>query len=224
MHRLLLLGALVTAACGGSKGSSPTQPSPASVVPTAPAAPVVVYTSLGSMDSRDNPIHFPSSSTYARVGDDFTPTVTAEVRSIVWDGAYCDPRFQVPLAIPPAAAGSFRVTLSADSGFDTVGFPPLYDVVFEASQVRQEHQFDILESSWGCGAKVPAPVAFYRFSATLPTAFSVIAGRKYWLEVSADTDASGLGWGWRPSTPGRSWIRFYNATYAWNMSFSLTSQ
>jgi hypothetical protein len=229
VRALVLAAVLLTCACGSSNTGAPTQPSPpqpAPAPPPVPAAPVVVYSTLGPFDGRDNAFnYYPSAENYPRVADDFVAAASAEVRSITWDGVYCDPRFQVPLAVPPPVARSFRVVLSADVGGN---FPAstLYERSFDAAEVRQERQFDVLEESFrGCPPRTPAPVSFYRFSVQLPTAISMTAGRKYWLEVSADTATSGIGWCWRASTsPGRSWIGYFGATWPWEMAFSLASQ
>ena len=97
----------------------------------------------------------------------------------------------------------------------TRGAAPLYDVVLAGGQVLHERLFDIVESERAC--------AIDRFTASLPTPFAVVAGQKYWLRIFADTVNLDIGWGWRPSAQGRSWVSVYSATYAWDMAFSLVS-
>ena len=223
LRGLALAGALATCACGSSN-AAPTQPSPAAT-PAAAAGPVVIYSSLAPRDSRDNTLLFASSASYARVSDDFTAPVTADARSISWDGGYCDTRSRLAPgwpAVPQAVARSFQITFSTDSGFNapaievTPGATPLYDVVLASAHVLHERLFEVVESERAC--------ALYRFTASLSTPFPVVAGRKYWLRVFADTENLGIDWGWRPSAQGRSWVSVYSATYGWDMAFSLTSR
>ena len=240
MRRGLCALAVALAAGACSHDAAPTQPTPAPSPTPAPAPVVVVHDTLNPEGSRANTLIFGSTdyidslgrqSRGSHVYDDFTSTQNAEVRSVSWDAAYCDGRYQVPLAIPDPVAKSFRVTLAGDSGFnapdiETVpGSRPLYDLLLDAAQVRQEHQFDILENNdWSCGGNTQRPYAFYRYTVTLPTAFSVVAGRKYWLSVVADMGSTQIGWGWRPIATGRSWVSVYSATYGWDMAFRLASQ
>jgi hypothetical protein len=114
---LLIAGGNV--ACGGS---SPTQPSPS---PSPSPSVTVVYSTLNAADSR-NSLGLYDSLTYINdlgvpvdgvwVVDDFTPSVSAQVRVVNWQGGYCDPRLNVPLAVPASVAQSFRITVAEDAG------------------------------------------------------------------------------------------------------------
>ena len=98
----------VISACGGSKTESPTQPTPAPA--PVPAAPVVVHDSLQPRDNRQPTRLYESmksSGFWYYMTDDFVSPVSTEIRVVRWQGGYCDPRYQVPLAIPRRVSQSF---------------------------------------------------------------------------------------------------------------------
>lgn len=227
------------AGCGGS---SPTEPSPPEWTPSQPpigTPPQVIYTTLNPPDSR-GPFRLFESRAYINylnaevlggtMVDDFTPTVSTQVRTIRWQGGYCDPRYQVPRVIPGRVAQSFRITFISDRN----GFPdmnqafnsPLREAVFTPAEAHEEFMFDVANNpEWGCGSKDSAPFAYYSYSATLSAPLRVEAGQKYWLRIIGDIGRSDLVWGWRGGTGGDS--RSYPALYidSWflsDMAFSLS--
>lgn len=224
---LLLAGTSV--ACGGS---SPTEPS----APSSPPSPVLIHNSLNSTDDR-TPVRLYDSVAYISGGylvypggviDDFTPKVSAQVRQVRWQGGYCDPRFRVPLAVPPPVARSFWLIFSDDlEGAPAIWKPnvaPLSDVDLPIGQVIEERMFDVLESPIACSPKVPASFSYYSYSATLPTPVSVQAGRRYWLMIRANIGSSDLTWGWRAGVggDGRAFITGVLGQWPVDMAFSLS--
>jgi len=240
--RPLLLTAAISAvwACGSDHGGTPTQPSP-QPMPARPPAPVVVHDTLQPAENRDVTRLYSSFAyvdEFGRVGpfsfvvDDFVSTISGQLRSVAWQGGYCDPRFQVAEVVPPPVARSFEVILTEDSRggpafFNTPLVTPLLTATFTPAEAQEQRVFDVLRvTDIGCGAKVPAPFSYYRYSITVPRPVEIIAGRRYWLRVLADIGSSGLVWGWRGGTADNAftWSSFSNTFYPADMAFSVTVQ
>ena len=164
------------------------------------------------------------------VVDEFVSTVSGQLRSLAWQGGYCDPRFQVAEAVPPAVGRSFEIILTEDNRggpayFNTPAVTPLLTATFTLAEAQEQRMFDVLQvRDIGCGAKVPAPFSYYRYSVTLPRPIQVTAGRRYWVRVLADIGSSGLVWGWRGGTADNAftWSSFSNSWWPADMAFSVT--
>jgi hypothetical protein len=227
-----LAGGLVVCACGSSGTSAPTQPSPAPA-PPAPVLPVVVHDTLQPNESRTSTRLYPSSSTNAGllfITDDFVSTATVQARTLRWQGGYCDPRFQVPLAAPRPVARSFRIVIAEDNGNGTgpltVPPGPLLEFTLTAAEAREELLFDVAENREDpCGPKIPASFSYYHYTATLPRTVALTAGRRYWVSVMADVADSGITWGWRRGTPDNNYAvqSVVSAFWQADMAFSISS-
>jgi hypothetical protein len=161
------------------------------------------------------------------VMDDFVSTTSGQLRAIGWQGGYCDQRFLVPLAVPMPIARSFQITVAEDSGIKSPSATTLLDVALAPADVHQERLFDVLaNSNAGCGPKIPASFAYYRYSATLPRPIALSAGRRYWLRLVADVGTTDVIWGWRRGMPDNAytWLSIPNAYYPVDMAFSATVQ
>ena len=222
---------LLAAALGGC-GDSPTQP-------TQPAAGVVLHDTMNSPESRGATRLYESETFVDTFGrqmdggwaiDDFTPSRSGSIRTVRWQGGYCDPRFQVPLAIPTPVARSFRITFTHDVGGSpgsthTPNVRPLFETTVPLGDVHETKMFEVLQDrELGCGSKVPAPHAYYGYTLTLPTTLTVAAGEKYWFRVMADIGVPTVMWGRRGGSggDGRSYSSYANASYLTDMAFSLT--
>jgi len=229
MPRTRSAPAWLLAAVFSACGDPPTQP-------TAPNVGLVIHDTLNPSESRTSTRLYESVSYIDTFGrqvdggwaiDDFTPRQTAQVRTVRWQGGYCDPRFQVPLAIPTPIARSFRITFSEDrSGPSThsLNARSLLEITVAPADVAERKMFEVLqEREFGCGSKVPAPMAHYDYTLTLTAPLAVTAGTKYWFRVMADIGVPTVVWGWRGGTggDGRSLNSYANASYLTDMAFSL---
>ena len=119
------------------------------------------------------------------------------------------PRHSDGAVTPAPNAISFRI------GFylDRLEFPAFYpDQTIPSSQVplqgdnysvaQAREQFDHVAPSPLCGGG--RGVALYRYAVRLATPVEVIAGRRYWLSIQADTPSTGITWGWRVGTQDNS--------------------
>ena len=209
MPRKRYVAAWLLAAAIGACSHSPTRPS-AAIEPG-----TVVYDTLNPPESRTSTRLYESVSYIDTFGrpvdggwaiDDFTPRQTAQVRTVRWQGGYCDPRFQVPLAIPTPIARSFRITFSEDRGgpsTHSLNAKSLLEITVAPADIAERKMFEVLqEREFGCGSKVPAPMAHYDYTLTLTAPLAVTAGTKYWFRVMADIGVPTVVWGWRGGTGG----------------------
>jgi hypothetical protein len=230
---LLLLAVWPVAACGGSSPTEPT-PSPSPSPPPSPG-PILIHSTLIPSEDRSATRLFlaylkPGGvfvNEYYGVWDDFTPAVSAQVRTVRWQGGYCDARYLVPPVVPPAVARSFRIRFSDDfEGWPLIFRPntaPPIDVNIPISQMREEKMFDVDSPDLPCG-RDGTPQSYYSYSTTLPTPLPVVGGRRYWIRVDADVGNSEVAWGWRIGTggDGRSISHVSNAVWLADMAFSLS--
>ena len=209
---------MLAAGCGSD--SSPTSPSgQAGLVhdtmqPADVASPTRLYPSYACVDS------FGRLSECQYVWDDFVAATSAEVRTVKWQGGYCDPQYQPP----PAVTRSYRITFSDDGPNGplvrtVVGAAPLSDVTLTPAEIREE---PINAGQMGCSD--PGPHAYYQYTATLPAPVKVTEGRRYWIKIVVDVGASNVGWGWRAGTRDNAYALNQNAGGSWSsdMAFSLS--
>jgi hypothetical protein len=228
----------VISACGGSKTESPTQPTPAPAPVPVPAAPVVVHDSLQPLDNRQPTRLYESAKSsgfWYYLTDDFVSPVNTEIRVVRWQGGYCDPRYQVPLAVPRSVSRSFSIWISADNGTGrrpaAPANPPggqLIDAVFAPADAHEELLFEVLDNGGiGCGSKETSPASYFQYTATLPRPVPVTQGGRYWIAILGDTGDSGITWGWRVGRPDNGYtLPSFTADgyYPFDMAFSVASQ
>jgi hypothetical protein len=127
--------------------------------------------------------------------DDFVSPATTETRVIRWQGGYCDPRYQVPLAVPRPVSRSFSIWLSADNGSGRRPLPAanapggqLLEATFSPAEAHEELLFEVVDNGGiGCGSKETAPASYFQYSATLPRPLPVTQGSRYWIAILGDT-------------------------------------
>ena len=143
-------------------------------------------------------------SSYQAPFDDFTPTANATIRSIEWQGYYCNRAF-VGLDIPGAVATQFVIRIApnepgANRPFAAYRAPATtgetYVAIVPASAVRQQFESTRLDSP--CGSRNGGdPAAYYNFATNLTTPVPVTAGRKYWISIVATLPSVPVSWHWR---------------------------
>jgi hypothetical protein len=230
MHQLniiLLPLALVAVAVGAcesdSAPTSPTSPSTTagqglvydSMQPSDTAEVTRLYQSYACVDS------FGRLSECAYVWDDFVASATAEVRTVSWQGGYCDPRYQPP----PAVTRSYQITFSEDTNGspalkNVIGAVPLSDSTLSPAQVREE---PIAAGQMGCSPDAGSH-SYYQYTATLTTPLRAVAGRRYWIKIVVDVGTSNVGWGWRAGKRDNGYSLNQIAGGSWrsDMAFSLS--
>ena len=135
--------------------------------------------------------------------DDFTPLVTTAIRTISWQGGYCDAGPSGAVVPPPTAdARAFVVSFYADrNGIpQPFGGTELYQVRPTPADAHEQFMFDT-------GAATN-PCSYYQYTAVLPTPFPVTAGTRYWLSVQTDIRVGGPRWGWSGGTSDNNYSVF----------------
>lgn len=224
--------AFLSMGCGSSTSASASNP-----VTASPTSGSLVHDTLNAAGSNSNIDWHYSVAVNGRVQDqsydDFVSPANATIRTVTWQGAYCESRFSIS-TVPLPAATSFFVAFYADRN----GFPAWYaDAVVPASQVpllgatyavgQLREQLDQTSLNGPCGSRVPAPSALYTYTLTLATPFQVVQGRRYWLSIRANTPDAGILWGWRLGKPdnGASGFVLAESTasiYTTDLAFSLS--
>jgi hypothetical protein len=225
----LTIAALV-AACGSNKSqSTPTSPTP--------TGRNTIHDGLNSVDDRSSlSIRYSlvrANNDGPRTFDDFTSSATEVLRSVSWQGSYCDARFQVPLVPPQPAASTFRVSFYSDldgrPAGTQFGVAALHESTYSPVEANEQLQFALASNeSVGCGSKIPASFSYYGYSVVLRTPFAITQGRRYWLAIVADMSASDMLWGWRVGRQSNGLTFFsiqqgaVNSTYPNDQAFSLS--
>jgi hypothetical protein len=202
---LLLLYALATG-CGGG-GSTPVFPTP--TTPTAPTPPpsAALHDTLVPTGSSilNGTGAVGSQSAYSAPFDDFIPATNATIRSVEWQGYYCNTAF-TGNAIPDPVATGFIIRLAPnEEGAQRPSFDGMrmsettgtYQVTaVGASAVRQQLEFTRMDAA--CGVRNGGdPAAFYRMSADLSSPYDVTAGGRYWISIHAVMPEVRVSWHWR---------------------------
>jgi len=195
--RYLLAAVLAsTVVACASEGRGITEPTPPSTEPTPPSG-AFVHNTLNPPDNRSfleikgswrYSTYFPMLDTLAPwTWDDFTSAETATIRTVSWQGGYCQRRGLAPIS---ATAISFDVSFYPDGNGRPQYFgTSLYAARFTPAEAREQFAFD---SSWN-----ELDCAYYDYTAILPTPFPVTAGTRYWLLIMAEIGSTGPSWGWR---------------------------
>ena len=184
---------------GESGGSNPVSPSPA--VSSALHDALVangssILTGTGAVGNQ---------SAYSAPFDDFIVATSTSIRTVEWQGFYCNTAF-TGNEIPEPVATSFIIRLAPNEAdwqrpsFDamrapeTTGTPQVTAV--PVSAVRQRFEFTRMDAP--CGARNGGdPAAYYRFSTDLPNPYAVTAGERYWIAIHAVMPAVRVSWNWR---------------------------
>jgi hypothetical protein len=239
---LMAVVAVGTIACGQSTPTQPSSTQPASTQPE-PASPSpgsqVFHDTLNPATSRDATRVWPSAwvleggrlSSGSLIADDFVARQSGQIRTVRWQGGYCDGRFNVPHAPPAPSATLFYVSFVNDMPWGPENFdlppstaPERYFAI-AAEQVQHLRLFDLVPNANDpCVSKGAAAIGYYEHSVVLPTPVTVVSGRRYWLEVSANIGTSPTTWGWRVGLPdnGRANTN-YQSTTGQDMAFRLTN-
>ena len=205
-------------------------------VTSSPVPPAQLHDTLVPADVNIRTGTFASGtlSQYSAPFDDFTSTATTTIRSVEWQGFYCNTGF-TGNAIPDPVATAFIFRLAPNDGtadrpsFDAFGpaasTPAIQLTTIAASAVRQQLEFTRPDAA--CGARVQGdPAAYYRFSADLPSPYSVTAGGRYWLSIYAVMPAGQVSWSWRFGRQDNSfsifWLNGTLTTFFGDRAFSLT--
>jgi hypothetical protein len=131
-------------------------------------------------------------------------------------------------AIPAPTATSFRVefylTHQQATGIPDLG-TPLFSATLSFTQVHEQLEFTSLQV--GCYSRVPAPSAFYSYSATLSTPFHAEPGVRYWINIMANTANLDPSWAWRVGRTDNGYSVFQLSsgtvtTYTTDLAFSLS--
>ncbi len=196
------LAVLVLSACSSSHPTSP----PASTPPHETTVPV---TTSGYVEARTSQI-VTDGSPPSQVFDDFTVSTTQTITTVGWQGIYCVQ--QVNSAAPAPTASAFTVSFYPDAG----GRPNLPAILqtstFTVAQTGQALEKTV--SGLTCGTATPTTWPFYRYSVTLPTAFTATAGTKYWISIQATTPSYAVYFGWRDGTPNNnSSLQLFQGVY-----------
>jgi len=210
MQRILLSTFLasIVAACGSDERGI--------TEPTSPRE-VFVHNTLNPSGNRSADVSFswayeqyttPFSNLAPWAWDDFTSAEAATIRTVSWQGSYCRRQILAPTGPPPAASISFQVAFSSDvNGRPSYFGPPLHSVSFTPADAHEQFAFN---SFWHQYEDVDHDCAYYNYAATLPTPFSVTAGKRYWLLVQPQISNAALfvggavSWGWRVGTQDNS--------------------
>lgn len=123
-----------------------------------------------------------------RAYDNFTLSSTAQIGKVTWQGIYIDLSQSVTPGVPN--------TIDWTIGFfaDSSNFPgaELYTVTMPTASVTA--------TKIGSGSFGSAPVDLYSFSATLPSAFTALAGTKYWFSPLSLSATFTPFFSWSPAT------------------------
>ena len=235
-HLSLLVGVILWAGCGGSSPTTTPTSTPAAV--SSPAD-LVFHDTMNPRDSRSPSRLWVSSWFYNQYGsvtpsvimaDDFTPTSSGELRSIRWQGGYCDARYNGPHVAPEPEAQEFTISIIADRNNkpEAWDFPPYYNPLyfgrFPPSAVEHIRLFEMVPNSVDpCANKGDAAISYYEHGVTLSTPFAVVAGRHYWLSISVNIGTSQTLWGWRvgSSDNGRS-VSVFDTASQQDLAFRLS--
>jgi hypothetical protein len=137
--------------------------------------------------------------------DDFTPTASVALRSLEWQGYYCNRAF-VGSDIPGAAATQFIIRIAphnpatdmpAYSAFPASASSETQVITVPASAVLQQLETTRLDSP--CGSRNGGdPAALYKFTTHFASPIPVTGGRRYWISITATVpDAPPVSWHWR---------------------------
>ena len=232
--RSLLLGAVaacIVAACGSENRGISESITPSPIAPSAPAptppppSPVVVHDTLNvpgdrnilDLYSSSKPITYISmvSGLLPTMLDDFTSPVTAAIRTVSWQGAHC----RWGAAAISVGSKSFHIGFYRDRNGRPDYLGALYNVTLEPGETQERFAFEVVPSR-------DESCYYYDYTAVLPTPFSVTAGTRYWLGISAHSDQS--GWAWRAGQPDNdtsareSRLQIFMLTK--DLAFSLSSE
>jgi hypothetical protein len=202
-------------ACGGSGGSSGGGP-PSSPTPVAPGI-ITLFDTLNPPNSRENLSlrlashpNYPGSENFSFYVEDFRTAVNAEVRTIKWQGAYCDARFN-EVGPPRAVATLFRITIYSDRDnypamdFLSVPIGPSHNATYDISQVNEQLDFELgYQPTLGCSNRGASTFTFYSYAAALTTPFAVTANTRYWLRIQPTLSTRDMWWAWRTGRPDNS--------------------
>jgi hypothetical protein len=207
---LLLLTAVWVAGCG-SNGSTPVSPTPTQSSP--------LHDTLVPADSSIMTGTFAvgTESAYSAPFDDFIPKTNGAIRSVEWQGYYCNTAF-TGNAIPDPVATSFIIRLApSEAGMQRPPFDALRATAttgasqvttVAAAAVRQQLEFTRMDAA--CGARNGGdPAAYYRFSADLSSPYAVTAGSQYWIAIYAVMPAVQESWHWRFGMQDNSYSIFW---------------
>jgi hypothetical protein len=229
--------AYVVAACGSENRESAggvTEPTPAITEPPAEKE-VVLHNTLnppanGALDvyySFDYDEYIPMISTLAPwTWDDFTSSVSDTIRTVSWQGGYCQRRDLFPIGPTAAKSVSFQVSFFSDvNGRPQYFGTPLRSSTFTPPDAHEQFAFNSSGNELDC--------AYYDYTVVLPTPFPVSAGRRYWLLIRATRRASASTpdplWGWRigqadDSISARGDLHEGISTVPTDLAFSLSSR
>lgn len=192
-----MLTAVLATGCGSD--TPDTKPSP---------TPVALHDTLVPADSsiRNGTIAGARDSDYFAPFDDFTPSANATIRTVEWQGYYCNTAFTgnaIPepvatsfiIRLAPNEAGAERPSFDAFRAITTMGTAQVTTIA--ASAVRQQLEFTRMDAA--CAVRNEGdPAAWYRFSANLPSPYPVTAGGRYWLAIYAVIPSGpAVAWHWR---------------------------
>ena len=194
----MVVVSLLATSCGSKSGDSSVGPTPVSVQ---------IHDTLVAPDSniRTGTYATGTESGYSAPYDDFTPVAAVTIRSVEWQGYYCNTAF-TGSAIPDPVATRFIIRIAPNDGanqrppfeaFTTTQTTAAYHVTSIApSAVSQQLEFTRQDAA--CGARVGGdPAAYYRYSATLSSPYTVTAGTRYWIAIYATLPAIQVTWHWR---------------------------
>ena len=138
--------------------------------------------------------------------DDFTLQQNAVIRTVAWQGVYCQGRINVTTPPGPNAT-EFRIRVASDfqampavyvSGTE----PPVHDRRYPIAEVGERFEANTDPSR-------PCPGAFYSYLVRLNPPLSVTAGTRYWLNIVATVDTSQARWGWRVGRANNLYSRMF---------------
>ena len=146
-----------------------------------------------------------NQSAYSAPFDDFIVTTSTSIRTVEWQGFYCNTAFTCN-EIPEPVATSFIIRLAPNEAdwqrpsFDAMRAPETSGAsqvtTVPISAVRQRLEFTRMDAA--CGVRNGGdPAAYYRFSADLPNPYAVTAGEQYWIAIHAVMPAVRVSWCWR---------------------------
>lgn len=188
---LTLFGSLALSACSSSS-KHPTEPG--KTTPPGHESTIPAGTS-GYVEARTSQI-VTDGSPPSQVFDDFTLSAAATIRTVGWQGIYCVQ--QVGSAAPAPTASSFTVSFYPDVAGRPNVATPIQRSTYTVSQTGQVFEKNV--SGLICGTAANTTWPFYRYSVTLATPFTAVAGMKYWISVQATTPSYAVYFGWRDGT------------------------